>query len=145
MERRPMEARKAATLIFLPACLPSTRLDAPEDTDHGSKLPVHPQGLSLHCIHLHIPSANSSQVDVKRNEAQCSFSYVLQPNWALKRTLSILSMGSNAKLKETHGESLIRLTRAVNLVFLSREHTVQKAKGLAAKVYPQIIKANIWY
>lgn len=54
-------------------------------------------------------------------------------------------MGSNAKLKETHGESLIRLTRAVNLVFLSREHTVQKAKGLAAKVYPQIIKANIWY
>lgn len=54
-------------------------------------------------------------------------------------------MGSNAKLEETHGESLIRLMHAINLVFLSREHTVQKAKGLVAKVYPQITKANIWY
>lgn len=56
-----------------------------------------------------------------------------------------MSMVSNAKLEETHGESLIRLMHAVNLEFLSREHTVQKAKGLAAKVYPQIIKANVWY
>ena len=54
-------------------------------------------------------------------------------------------MGSNAKLEETHGESLNKLTDSVNLVLLSREHTVQKAKGLVAKVYPQIIKANNWY